>query len=605
VAGSGALTPLPGVPLDPYAGALAFSPNGKLLAAADHYGPTPAGGNTVSVFSVGSSGALTPVSGSPFTVGAQPTSVSFSPGGGLLAVTAAGKLYMFSVGSSGSLTPVSGSPFSIAASQVLFSPASGLLATVEVNTGVTMYSVTPTGALTKVTGSPFKAFGAAASAVAFGPNGSLLAQSNFSGGVTIYSVSSTGVLTAVGSGPFDPSFQTNAVAFSPDGSTVAATKNDGPGVVAFSVGSSGALTISNGSPFATPAPPLGVAFSSSGLLSTNDLDGELTVLAPTSGSSATNWVGSFGVDGYDLAGWNGQSDASDLHNASVSLVQGNRYTWAANTNDTRALPGADGSRNASTYYDYNQIQVKLTFHAAYTGNLRLYAVDWDSGARRESLAVGGHSVIFSNKWGGFSAGQWASFPISVAAGGTVTIAVTREAGANAVLSGIFLGDEGPPPSVQPTTAPQGSWVGAYGSGGYALAAFNGSSDLNSLPTVSLSLAQGSRYQWSDPTSDVRALQSPNGLTREAATYYDESQVRVNLLFNSAYTGNLRLYALDWDSHARRELVSVGAQTAALSSDFSQGAWLSFPISVAAGETLPIVINRTGGTNAVLSGIFLG
>jgi hypothetical protein len=32
-----------------------------------------------------------------------------------------------------------------------------------------------------------------------------------------------------------------------------------------------------------------------------------------------------------------------------------------------------------------------------------------------------------------------SFPISVAAGGTVTITVDRTAGVNAVLSGIFLG----------------------------------------------------------------------------------------------------------------------------------------------------------------------
>jgi hypothetical protein len=606
VASSGALTPLGGAVPDPYAGAVAFSPSGKLLAAADHYGPTPAGGNTVSMFSVASSGVLTPVSGSPFTVGSQPTSVSFSPSGNLLAVTAAGKLYMFAVGASGTLTPVAGSPFSLSASQVAFSPAGGLLATVEVNTGVTMYSVSSSGGLTKVTGSPFKAFGAAASAVAFGPKGTLLAESNFSGGVTMYSVGPSGALTAVGSGPFDPAFQSNTVAFSADGATVAATKNDGSGVVAFSVSPSGVLSILSGSPFATPAPPVGVAFSASGLLSTTDLGSELTILAPSSTASSTNWAGSFGKDGYELAGWDGQSDVGNLPNASLSLVQGSRYVWAANTSDTRALPSADGStRTASTYYDYNQIQVKLSFYSAYTGNLRLYAVDWDSGARRESLAVGDHSVIFSNKWGGFSAGQWASFPISVLAGGTVTITVTREAGANAVLSGIFLGDEGPPPAIASTVAPQGNWVGAYGSGGYNLAAWNGSSDLSSLPSASLSLVRGSRYLWSGSTSDVRALQSPNGVTREAATYYDENQLRVNLTFNSAYSGVLHLYALDWDSHARRELVSVGGNTAALSGDFSQGAWLSFPISVAGGETVPIVVDRTAGSNAVLSGIFLG
>jgi 6-phosphogluconolactonase len=606
VASTGTLTPLGGSAPDPYAGAVAFNPSGTLLAAVDHSGPTPAGGKTVSMFSVAASGALTPVSGSPFTVGSQPTSVSFSPNGSLLAVTAGSGLYLFSVSPSGGLTPVAGSPLAVSASQVVFSPAGGLLATVDVNTGVTMYAVSGSGGLAKVAGSPWKAFGAAPSAAAFGPGGNPLAVSNFSGGVTMYAVASSGALTPVGSGPFDPTLQANAVAFSADGGTVAATQNDGQGVVAFAVGAAGALSVLPGSPFSTSTPSKAVAFGPSGLLATVDLDSELTTLAPSSASSTTAWVGSLGKDGYDLAGWDGQSDVGNLPNVSLSLAQGSRYVWAANTSDVRALPGPDGStRTASTYYDSNQIQVKLTFHTAYTGNLRLYAVDWDSGARRETLTVGGQAVTFSNKWGGFSQGQWASFPVSVAAGASVTIAVTREAGPNAVLSGIFLGDQGAPPAIAPTSSPQGNWVGAYGAAGYSLAAWNGSSDLTSLPGASLSLAQGSRYEWSASSGDVRALQSPNGLTREAATYYDGSQVRLALTFNTAYTGSVRLYALDWDSHDRRELVSLGGQTAVLAGDFSQGAWVSFPVSAAAGETVPIVVDRTAGANAVLSGVFLG
>jgi hypothetical protein len=38
---------------------------------------------------------------------------------------------------------------------------------------------------------------------------------------------------------------------------------------------------------------------------------------------------------------------------------------------------------------------------------------------------------------------WVTVPISPAAGGTVSITVTRDAGVNAVLSGIMLGDSGP------------------------------------------------------------------------------------------------------------------------------------------------------------------
>ncbi len=39
----------------------------------------------------------------------------------------------------------------------------------------------------------------------------------------------------------------------------------------------------------------------------------------------------------------------------------------------------------------------------------------------------------------FSQGAWINVPVNVVAGGTVTVTVTRTAGVNAVVSGIFLG----------------------------------------------------------------------------------------------------------------------------------------------------------------------
>jgi DNA-binding beta-propeller fold protein YncE len=106
---------------------VAFSPSGRLLATGN------AQDNTVSVFSVGSSGALTQVSGSPFATGSFPSSVAFSPSGGLLATANENDstVSVFSVGSGGALTPVAGSPFATggAPDAVAFSPSGGLLAT--------------------------------------------------------------------------------------------------------------------------------------------------------------------------------------------------------------------------------------------------------------------------------------------------------------------------------------------------------------------------------------------------------------------------------------------------------------------------------------------
>jgi hypothetical protein len=337
------------------------------------------------------------------------------------------------------------------------------------------------------------------------------------------------------------------------------------------------------------------------------LYGAPVVLPPVQQEPQGTWVGKYGSGGYLLADWDGAQDLSDLPNVTATLVKGSRYQWAANTTDVRALQGPEGTtRNASTYYDPNEINLQLNFTAAYTGNLRLYAVDWDSTARRESIVVndgsGPQTVSLSSE---FHNGAWISIPISVVAGGNVTVTVTRLAGVNAVLSGIFLGDEGPPPAVPSSSSPQGNWVGVYGSAGYLLPDWSGTQDLSDLPGVTAALLEGSRYRWASNTTEARALTDPGDSTRVAGAYTGKTQIRLQLSFKSAYTGSLELYALDWDKQGRREMVSVRGETALLSSDFSQGAWVSFPISVPAGGTVSIVVDRTAGINAVLSGVFLG
>ncbi len=293
--------------------------------------------------------------------------------------------------------------------------------------------------------------------------------------------------------------------------------------------------------------------------------------------------------------------------------------WAQSTSDVRALQSPDQStREAATYFDSKQVTVQVSLTGGFSGNLHLYAVDWDSKGRRESITVNdGNGNQTASLSSDFSQGAWATFAVNVAAGGTLSITVTDTGGPNAVLSGIFLGGQSSSSgsgssgssgsSVQ--SSPQGNWVGAFGSSGYDLAGWTGSGDQVSIPSGSVSLSHGSRYVWAQSTSDVRALQSPDQSTREAATYFDSKQVTVQVSLTGGFSGNLHLYAVDWDSKGRRESITVndgnGNQTASLSSDFSQGAWATFAVNVAAGGTLSITVTDTGGPNAVLSGIFLG
>jgi hypothetical protein len=156
----------------------------------------------------------------------------------------------------------------------------------------------------------------------------------------------------------------------------------------------------------------------------------------------------------------------------------------------------------------------------------------------------------------------------------------------------------------------GDWPGSYGGAGWVLAGWDGSSDLVALPGgVGETLQQGARWTWASSTTDGRALQSPDASTRRMTTYYG-SQIQVQLSFPSAYSGHLHLYALDADSNARRETITVtdgsgGTQTVPITTAFSEGVWITVPISVSAGGTVSITVARDAGANAVLSGIMLG
>ena len=116
----------------------------------------------------------------------------------------------------------------------------------------------------------------------------------------------------------------------------------------------------------------------------------------------------------------------------------------------------------------------------------------------------------------FTNGAWLHFPISVAAGGTVTIKVDKVVGANGLLNGLFLGGAGTPPTPLPPPytidqpGVKGDWVGLYGADGYVIGGWNGgTTDLVGLPAgVTYTVEQGARYTWSQLAGDIRAPKVP-------------------------------------------------------------------------------------------------
>ena len=192
--------------------------------------------------------------------------------------------------------------------------------------------------------------------------------------------------------------------------------------------------------------------------------------------------------------------------------------------EVRALESqTESERRPSTFYHATQLRLRLTFATAYSGTLHLYALDWDSLGRRQNVTVNdGSSSRTINIRSSFSSGAWMHFPISVSAGGQVTITVDRVSGTNtnAVLSGLFLGGPGTPPTPTPPpyeAGPQGNWVGNYGANGFAIGGWNSTSDLVALPNATLVLDQGTRFRWAPSTTDVRALESPTESERRPST----------------------------------------------------------------------------------------
>ena len=165
----------------------------------------------------------------------------------------------------------------------------------------------------------------------------------------------------------------------------------------------------------------------------------------------------------------------------------------------------------------------------------------------------------------------------------------------------------PPPPYEPGV--QGDWVGSYGADGYALFGWNGTSDLAFLPQATITLEQGGRTQWTASTTDLRALEAPDESQRRATLLWDNTQIRLRLNFTTNYTGDLHLYAVDWDATNRRQTITINdgtnTTTIDLNTSFNNGAWIHVPITATTGSTVTITINRTAGANAVLSGLFLG
>ncbi len=139
-----------------------------------------------------------------------------------------------------------------------------------------------------------------------------------------------------------------------------------------------------------------VSVSGGGSATAAATDSTTITTASSSGASASflfkdtttqgNWQGVYGSAGEMIV--NGPQNAPSANYGNFNSVQSaTQYTWAANTSDVRALEtgsGVSGSRTAATWFGSS-----FTFDVTLNGpeKFELYALDWDSGGRVETVTI--------------------------------------------------------------------------------------------------------------------------------------------------------------------------------------------------------------------------
>ena len=376
--------------------------------------------------------------------------------------------------------------------------------------------------------------------------------------------------------------------------------------------------------------------------------GKSVVVAPPTavytGSDTTtqgNWLGTYGSDGYWVA--NG-GESLPTYDPTLTIKGENTWTWAANPTDPRAPEtGTDGTsvRTASTWYSGTSFSFDVNIISG-THQVALYLLDWDSQGRGETVQISDASAgtvldtrvipdssvdaTNTNTTGAnFVGGTYLAWNIT----GHVTITVTRNAGPNGVVSGIFFGGSGtppPPPPPPPTaaatwlqsdTSTQGAWIGKYGTQGYSLA---NASQSFSIPATLL-VENQQNWTWAvDPTpADPRDLQTDTHGDTLAAAWYSPTTFNMDLNLTDGAAHNVELYVMDWDSKGRTETLQIKdansgtvldtriipsttgtSSTGTTGANFVNGTYVIWTIT----GHVSISVTADTGPNAVVSGVFI-
>ncbi|MFZ0630041.1 MAG: beta-propeller fold lactonase family protein [Acidobacteriaceae bacterium] len=258
---------------------------------------------SVAGFSVATSGTLTAISGSPWSVELEPTALAITPNDSYLYVgSAAGGIYVYTIGTDGAITIANnGSPVAtgVAPAVLRVDPTGNFLLGADALVGnVYVFQIGSGGALTAISSSLITLNASLpANDLEITPGGGLVFVSCGTAGIyTMTFNTSTGALAQV-QGVLNPKQSSDAIygmAVTPSGSFLLAAETGISSVRVFSIGSSGSLSEVTGSPVKTGTGPFGVLVDSTGSYAyvTNRTDGTISGFLLSNSGALTPITGS-------------------------------------------------------------------------------------------------------------------------------------------------------------------------------------------------------------------------------------------------------------------------------------------------------------------------
>ncbi len=157
--------------------------------------------------------------------------------------------------------------------------------------------------------------------------------------------------------------------------------------------------------------------------------------------------------------------------------------------------------------------------------------------------------------------------------------------------------------VQLDSGTEGNWKNVYGGDGY-----NTVNDSVRYPSYAQVAVTGySSPTWMASTTDIRGLQKASAIDRVAARWDSSSSFTIDLNLTDGATHQIAIYGLDWDGNNRAQRVDVldWATNALLDSrtisSFNRGQYLVWSLQ----GHVKILVNKTGGKSAVVSGLYFG